>query len=365
MHVDGGLFIAMTTGLYSSPEGILNEGGLYVQLPTGIVSRVSVAADSLVVLVGDKGSRWLGPQLGLPLRAVPHKVISGLPAGSSITRSWYGKMYLPPSDALVPSTGDVAAVTYDAYRLAELKRLSSSPAPSSVSTLRASVELSSVACSHDTDGNYVSGGVWCWAECYPTAGLSCGQAAQCVDPVTGYIVDGTAMCPNMDPCELECVPGWNDTATTPDLCAGHGVVMYMDGFHSYASEKGDVLCVNLFFVSWTLDSTVKMFFGCIGTLAFAVFCQYLGKFRNSSGSFSPVLGVALYCLHTTVKYLLMLITMTFNVELFCMVIVGLTIGYACFYASEGPPQASYEYKKADGGPIRQPMVPNVGGTCCE
>ena len=43
---------------------------------------------------------------------------------------------------------------------------------------------------------------------------------------------------------------------------GPGVSMYMDGFNSIFNEN--VLCVNLWFVSWTLDSRFKFGTGCVG-----------------------------------------------------------------------------------------------------
>ena len=102
-HTDGGLFIAMTSGLYSKPLNSSGEG-LYLQLPSSEVVRMPSAdtQESLVFLVGEAGSNWLAPVLGRPLRAVPHKLVAALPADGH--RTWYGKMFLPPADAVIGPT---------------------------------------------------------------------------------------------------------------------------------------------------------------------------------------------------------------------------------------------------------------------
>jgi hypothetical protein len=67
---DGGLFIAMTSGLYSKPLNSSGEG-LYLQLPSSEVIRMpsADAQESLVVLVGEAGSNVIGTRvLGNPGR---------------------------------------------------------------------------------------------------------------------------------------------------------------------------------------------------------------------------------------------------------------------------------------------------------
>eukprot|EP01030_Chromulinospumella_sphaerica_P010426 gene10426-10232_t len=86
----------------------------------------------------------------------------------------------------------------------------------------------------------------------------------------------------------------------------------MSGFTSTAtgtslyvsSPSEEAECVNLLFPSWTLDQPWK----------FAVAC----------------LGVLCLGLSQTLSYLLMLVAMTYSVELFCMVVLGLTLGYLLF-----------------------------------
>jgi hypothetical protein len=116
-HTDGGLFIAMTTGLYqssssSSPSststtaGQVEEAdptrlrGLYITLPTtnnggggDKIARAQLLDDALVIMVGEAGARWLNPVLGRPLRAAPHALYADLgthsaSASTRESRAW-------------------------------------------------------------------------------------------------------------------------------------------------------------------------------------------------------------------------------------------------------------------------------------
>jgi len=112
MHTDNGVMIAMTTGYYD--ENKEDKSGLYVELPSGIIARAGLDDNSLVIMVGE-GARWTGAVLGAPLRPVPHSMIAGI---KSSTRSWYGKMFLPPIDAILSSSVSPTSypITYESYR---------------------------------------------------------------------------------------------------------------------------------------------------------------------------------------------------------------------------------------------------------
>lgn len=104
MHTDGGLFIAMTNGYYADQDGqpVPVQNGLYVTLPTGAVVRAVTEEDALIFMMGQGAADWLAPKLGKPLRAVPHAMIADTSSSESkpMTRAWFGKMYLPPADAV-------------------------------------------------------------------------------------------------------------------------------------------------------------------------------------------------------------------------------------------------------------------------
>eukprot|EP00964_Phaeocystis_antarctica_P153435 scaffold121710_cov57-Phaeocystis_antarctica.AAC.1 len=134
LHTDAGLLIGMVPPLYvvRDGEGGLTEvpdaeaagGGLEVQLHDGKRARLpaALAAGSLVIMIGDGWHQWINPGLRFPLRPAPHamtmpRLMSRLDAEAAATdaatdaaaprplRLWYGRMLLPPADALLPPHG--------------------------------------------------------------------------------------------------------------------------------------------------------------------------------------------------------------------------------------------------------------------
>lgn len=108
------------------------------------------------------------------------------------------------------------------------------------------------------------------------------------------------------------------------------------GFH--LSLKGGQSCLNLFFSSWTLDTRGKFVGAMFGVIFLAVLTEGISKLRflaqvNLSSSRHRRLWIItfLHGLQAFVGYLLMLATMTFSIELFFCVLVGLGSGYAIFY----------------------------------
>ena len=125
--------------------------------------------------------------------------------------------------------------------------------------------------------------------------------------------------------------------TWDGLCYGSGTTMFMNGFTSIASEeRGSTECVNFLFIDWTLDSTVKYVFACIGTLLLGIATQGVGHARITLGklrrnNYMKLQILVFYGVQMCLSYFLMLLAMTYSTELFCMVIVGLTIGYWMFH----------------------------------
>ena len=123
--------------------------------------------------------------------------------------------------------------------------------------------------------------------------------------------------------------------------------MSMTGFVSIVSdEEGHSPCINVLFDTWTLDSAGKFTAACFGVLAMSIVVQYLQLLRGRTKSLVAdplrrrLLKIALFSVQLLFSYFLMLIAMTYSAELFSMVIVGLSIGYALFHSAE---------KKGGGG----------------
>ena len=104
--------------------------------------------------------------------------------------------------------------------------------------------------------------------------------------------------------------------------------MYMEGFVSSAADKGSAMCINLLFKTFTLDSEGKMAAACLGVFMMGIICQLLSKFRTSRED--SLLNVLVYGFDVTLRYFLMLISMSFSVELFAMIILGLCTGNLLF-----------------------------------
>lgn len=125
LHTDAGLFIAILPALYAatpaapstttavapSPIASPADGGFYVQTWDGERAAVSAMAEagSVVFVVGDGWASWLNPQMHTPLRAAPHGMhmpkTRAAAGAAALVRAWYGRMYLPPADAVQHPNG--------------------------------------------------------------------------------------------------------------------------------------------------------------------------------------------------------------------------------------------------------------------
>jgi hypothetical protein len=98
------------------------------------------------------------------------------------------------------------------------------------------------------------------------------------------------------------------------------------------------------FPSWVLDGKLKYILACLGTFIAGALIHALSSWRNE-WSRRPVvpghawsrslLQVGLYFVQIVLSYLLMLVAMTYNTELFFAVCSGLTAGFAYFNCLTG------------------------------
>ena len=173
--------------------------------------------------------------------------------------------------------------------------------------------------------------------------LPCGQDAVCVDTNTGEVIEDGKNVHCTDGgvhCELQCVSSDTNTTSYSDYCYGYGTTMSMNGFFSIVQDsQGSTPCVNLLFEEWTLDNEGKFAAGCLGVFFLGILIQYLTVLRASTRKIlNPMhrrLGrVLAFGTQVVLSYFLMLVAMTYSVELFCMVVAGLTTGYALFHSSD-------------------------------
>ena len=340
-HTDGGFMIAMTTGYYTNGAAS-DASGLYLEMKDGKRVKAEAQDDSLIILMGDGAARWLSPVLGRPFYAAKHALIADLPSGSQAARSWYGKMYLPPADAIIPQE----AKTFGEYRHVQNQHLAKTKSIQDMSAQEALHKMLPSACGGDhyaiMTANSVgcaSNEILCWANCMPVPTGCSAADAVCINTKDGTVSPGENHCMNPDGsvfCEPIC-PVVPVNSSDSGYCTGVGTSMYMSGFQSIAEKgEGEIQCVNLFFEEWTLDSRVKYAFACLGIFFMGILIQYLSKLRVAVSKWPESLGrkvavVLIYGLHVMFGYFAMLAAMTYSVELFCMVVSGLTVGFAMFH----------------------------------
>lgn len=163
-HLDQGLALVFTPGLV---EGETVDG-FYIRLADGSSEMVDFQpTDDLVVLLGDGVNQYINRALDpeqRPLRAVPHAF--RMPDTTS-PRVWYGRMVLPPAEALHP----LHSITFGDIREGMLAE---------------DVVSSEFGCSHDMvarelqDTTCEGDSFYCWHRCmnYTDYNIS---AAMCED----------------------------------------------------------------------------------------------------------------------------------------------------------------------------------------
>eukprot|EP00804_Cyclotella_cryptica_P018499 CCRYP_004325-RB/>CCRYP_004325-RB protein AED:0.01 eAED:0.01 QI:137/1/1/1/1/1/2/1439/423 len=122
-HVDQGLFLAFTPGtmLDSSSQGVagLSDGFSVRDLSGREYELMFDEGDDLVFMLGDGVNQYINNKLTMDvsakaLYATPHALTLKTYQDPSLSRVWFGRMILPPQDALVPSSGD--ATTFGQIR---------------------------------------------------------------------------------------------------------------------------------------------------------------------------------------------------------------------------------------------------------
>ena len=110
LHVDQGMFIMFTPGivvdLSQTPPATVNDespGSFLIERRDGTIVECDFGFDDdvLVIMLGDGIDAIVNPKMpdGMVLRSAPHAM--RMPdLSSGLARSWYGRMFLPPSNAV-------------------------------------------------------------------------------------------------------------------------------------------------------------------------------------------------------------------------------------------------------------------------
>ena len=146
-------------------------------------------------------------------------------------------------------------------------------------------------------------------------------------------------------CKWECTEESKDDEDDDlksDFCNG-ATDMYMSGFEAAGTDRRNP-CVILFISSWTLDTRLKFVVACFGVAFMGFLIELLVCIRRrltSRKRLSPYLlaprpsirqwtSILLFGFNLFLGYLAMLVAMTYSIELFMCVIIGLMVGHACF-----------------------------------
>jgi len=175
------------------------------------------------------------------------------------------------------------------------------------------------------------GFAYCWMGCLTLNGCSLNDS-ECYDSDHSQCYDNS-----MNPsCEWHCNESTNDN--TSDFCLG-ATDMLMQGFQSTKNQENSTnLCIILFARKWTLSSTGKFAAGCVGVFFLGFLIEaiialrrfILGKISLSNRLLHILVTGILYSVNLSLGYLAMLVAMTYSVELFICVILGLSIGNIIF-----------------------------------
>jgi hypothetical protein len=147
----------------------------------------------------------------------------------------------------------------------------------------------------------------------------------------------------------------DDASSSGDnvFCQGMGMVMYMEGFQwsLWRKETQPHSCLNFYFPSWTLDTRTKFIGAMICIVVMGIATEGIGRLKHDvnkearkvsatstrSANTATAIQDRLWYVQTLLQgcsvfmaYVLMLIVMTYSLEMLCSVIVGLVLGYFIF-----------------------------------
>jgi len=385
LHTDGGLFIAMVPAMYARAapaegafEPIPNPqpatSGFLVQRADGTVAGVPAELEdsSVVIALGDGWRDWLNPSLRTSLRSAPHSMV--IPPSHAGARLWYGRMFLPPRDALLPPHG----VMFADHRAAEARAVGvRGEEEGREKEVERALSLLPSGCASGKRfvRNLNSCGanqILCWHQCMDTGSLPCNEAATCRRPTgEAWLPEAEdhvcpSCLPTCDPASPPLAPPLHHHANhsllppppphhhanhsdhsdplpphhapialppPPPFCTGPGSTMHMFGF-SWMHDD----CTVFLFGGWSLNTAGAFAGGVIGTFLLGVLFEWLKNYRFF---LSRLKKTHLYhpCVHSrfvtactfmgqaTVGYFLMLLVMTYQTELFLAAIFGLGVGH--------------------------------------
>ena len=169
----------------------------------------------------------------------------------------------------------------------------------------------------------------CWHQCMKVEGCEVDDSV-CWDRKKEVFCNPNQHNTN---CGLVCPALMATSGSTEDEFCFGGTSMFMDGFQWCLA--GGQPCVILFTERFKLDSKLKFIFGCLAVFLLGACVEgivvtrkkVVGQDRRRIGKSKKALASVLFGTNLTVAYLIMLVAMTYSIELFFSVIFGLVVGH--------------------------------------
>lgn len=128
-----------------------------------------------------------------------------------------------------------------------------------------------------------------------------------------------------------------DNGNNTEFCRGMYMTMFMDGFHwTILKKPPSMQCLNFFVRSWRLENAGKFKGAMLFTFLLAVLVEGLSSARvnvvhnMANRKRQHALLTVIYGLQAMLGFILMLVTMSFSIELVLSVIGGLVTGNLLF-----------------------------------
>ncbi|OUS49580.1 hypothetical protein BE221DRAFT_188880 [Ostreococcus tauri] len=342
-HTDVGVAIVMTPALILGEKRAAGGSrGLFV----GDIEP-DLPDDGMVVMLGEAARAWapgLSPELRRLIKVPTHAMkLTG-------ERAWFGRMVLPQKDHVHP-TIDMSFGTWHTGAMkvamssnaeAESARWAAVACPSPAHEESAASDSLVTQTSRrrllaDEGSCTALGQKYCWHACQDLP-AECNDTSlvQCVDQTNGQLVSGDQHNAVLR-CPASNAEGFCNTAITP-------TTMYMDGF-TLSTKNTFKPCVALLFKGWSLRTPALLALGFFATVCMGMSIEALASLRrnlqnpgfcnchNIPSTRSRAYATSVYAVQITFGYLLMLVSMTYHVALFCAVIVGLILGHVVFGAN--------------------------------
>jgi len=335
-HVDNGIILLVTPFPGQSLRVGFSDGSV-------ADTRAVEPSHSVVCLVGRGLTHWLlqtAPDMAERFFPSPHAVPAMKSDGPRF-RSVMARMKVAPL-AAVPISDDEGATLKTFGRTFFNEDEKHHWTDSQI----CSADLHEHAFTQAMHDNCDAGKAYCWMGCYPLpADCPDVDRAVCFSEETNVTCSTRPGGKPMDPsCHWKCKP------QTQDALAGHSHLkneycngrmgMLMLGFDVEGKKENP--CIVLFVEAWTLDSRDKFVAGCLGVALLGFAIEAMIALRRAvsrrkwraldrlTAGYRRLIALACFASNLILGYLAMLVAMTYSVELFLCVVVGLVAGHAVF-----------------------------------